>query len=153
MWGWGMDPVYQSETEPRDIGEQKLSNLVGFFSICGNEKKKKVNKFCQIAVHFKKFQNSPKMSRSVENILLQVNHVKHKKYEGTLYLMGERLAWMASHKNDTFSGMYFFSFSKPLSKLYKIFWIRFSYNFFLHKTFPYNTPCKISKNTFQIHSM
>ena len=50
------------------------------------------------------------MSRSVENILLQVNHVKHKKYEGTLYLMGERLAWMASHKNDTFSGMYFFSF-------------------------------------------
>ena len=48
------------------------------------------------------------MSRSVENILLQVNHVKHKKYEGTLYLMGERLAWMASHKNDTFAGMYFF---------------------------------------------
>ena len=49
------------------------------------------------------------MSRSVENILLQVNHVKHKKYEGTLYLMGERLAWMASHKNDTFAGMYIFS--------------------------------------------
>ena len=48
------------------------------------------------------------MSRSVENILLQVNHVKHKKYEGTLYLMNERLAWMASHKNDTFAGMYFF---------------------------------------------
>ena len=39
----------------------------------------------------------------MENILLQVNHVKHKKYEGTLYLMGERLAWMASHKNDTFA--------------------------------------------------
>ena len=53
------------------------------------------------------------MSRSVENILLQVNHVKHKKYEGTLYLMGERLAWMASHKNDTFSGMYFFPFQNP----------------------------------------
>ena len=69
------------------------------------------------------------MSRSVENILLQVNHVKHKKYEGTLYLMGERLAWMASHKNDTFSGMYFFFFSKPFSKLYKIFWIHFFLEF------------------------
>ena len=43
------------------------------------------------------------MSRSVEDILLQVRHVKHKKNEGTLYLMGERLAWMASHKNDTFA--------------------------------------------------
>ena len=43
------------------------------------------------------------MSRSVENILLQVRHVKHKKYEGTLYLMNERLAWMASHKSDTFA--------------------------------------------------
>ena len=88
----------------------KRNKFSSFFSIHGNEKKKKVNKFCRIAVHFKKFQNSAKMSRSVENILLQVNHVKHKKYEGTLYLMGERLAWMASHKNDTFSGMYFFLF-------------------------------------------
>lgn len=43
------------------------------------------------------------MSRSVEDILLQIRHVKHKKNEGTLYLMGERLAWMASHKNDTFA--------------------------------------------------
>ena len=92
------------------------------------------------------------MSRSVENILLQVNHVKHKKYEGTLYLMGERLAWMASHKNDTFSGMYFFPFQNHYQNYIKFFWIHFSYNFFLHKTFPYNTPCKISKNTFQIHS-
>ncbi len=43
------------------------------------------------------------MSRAVEDILLQVRNVKHKKNEGTLYLMRERLAWMASHKNDTFA--------------------------------------------------
>jgi transcription initiation factor TFIIH subunit 1 len=43
------------------------------------------------------------MSRSAEDILLQVKYVKHKKNEGTLYLMGERLAWMASHKSDTFA--------------------------------------------------
>lgn len=43
------------------------------------------------------------MSRSAEDILLQVPHVKHKKNEGTLYMMRERLAWMASHKNDTFA--------------------------------------------------
>ena len=101
-----------------------LTKIVKFnssFSIRGYEKKKKVNKFCQIAVHFKKFQNSAKMSRSVENILLQVNHVKHKKYEGTLYLMGERLAWMASHKNDTFSGMYFFSFQNYFQNYIRFF--------------------------------
>ena len=42
------------------------------------------------------------MSRSVEDILLQVRHVKHKKNDGTLYLMKERLGWMASHKNESF---------------------------------------------------
>ena len=35
--------------------------------------------------------------------MLQVSHVKHKKYEGTLYVMGERIAWMMSNKSDTFS--------------------------------------------------
>ena len=51
------------------------------------------------------FQNQKpfKMSRSAEDILLQVRYVKHKKNEGTLYLMRERMAWMASHKSDTFS--------------------------------------------------
>lgn len=43
------------------------------------------------------------MSRSAEDILLQVPHVKHKKYEGTLYVMGERIAWMMANKSDTFS--------------------------------------------------
>lgn len=55
--------------------------------------------FCKIYLKRKLI----KMSRSAEDILLQVRHVKHKKNEGTLYLMRERMAWMASHKSDTFS--------------------------------------------------
>ena len=43
------------------------------------------------------------MSRSAEDILLQVQHVKHKKNEGILYVMGERIAWMAGHKSDKFA--------------------------------------------------
>ena len=43
------------------------------------------------------------MSRSAEDILLQVQHVKHKKNEGVLYVMGERIAWMAGHKSDKFA--------------------------------------------------
>lgn len=42
-----------------------------------------------------------KMSRS-EDILLTVKHVKHKKSEGTLYMMGTRMGWMLSSK-DTFN--------------------------------------------------
>ena len=42
------------------------------------------------------------MSRSSEQILLQVSHVKHKKNDGTIYLMGERLGWMIQ-SNDSFS--------------------------------------------------
>ena len=43
------------------------------------------------------------MSRSSENILLQIEHVKHKKNDGILYVMGERIAWMAGHKSDKFA--------------------------------------------------
>jgi len=43
------------------------------------------------------------MSRSAEDILLQVPHVKYKKNEGTLYVMGERIAWMMANKRDSFS--------------------------------------------------
>lgn len=39
---------------------------------------------------------------SFEDVLLMVNHVRHKKSDGTLYLMGERVAWMLEGK-DTFS--------------------------------------------------
>ncbi|TRY62991.1 hypothetical protein TCAL_03983 [Tigriopus californicus] len=43
------------------------------------------------------------MSRSAENILVQVANVKHKKNDGTLYLMSERLAWMMKSKSDAFN--------------------------------------------------
>ncbi|GFT33683.1 general transcription factor IIH subunit 1 [Nephila pilipes] len=39
---------------------------------------------------------------SSEDVLLMVNHVHHKKVDGTLYLMNERIAWMPNGK-DTFS--------------------------------------------------
>ncbi|KAL8572758.1 hypothetical protein ACOMHN_030340 [Nucella lapillus] len=39
------------------------------------------------------------MSRSSEEVLLVVKHVRHKKSEGTLYMMGERMAWMLESKN------------------------------------------------------
>lgn len=39
---------------------------------------------------------------SSEDVLLMVNHVHHKKNDGTLYLMNERIAWMP-HGKDTFS--------------------------------------------------
>ncbi|ESO86947.1 hypothetical protein LOTGIDRAFT_207033 [Lottia gigantea] len=42
------------------------------------------------------------MSRSSEEVLLIVNHVRQKKTDGTMYLMGERLAWMPGGK-DTFT--------------------------------------------------
>lgn len=43
------------------------------------------------------------MSRSAEKILLEVGHVKHKKNEGSLVVMGERIAWMMSSRSDTFA--------------------------------------------------
>jgi len=43
------------------------------------------------------------MSRSAEDILLQVAHVKYKKNEGMLYVMGERIAWMMSNRSDKFA--------------------------------------------------
>lgn len=47
------------------------------------------------------------MSRSSEEVLLIINHVKHKKTEGSLYLMGERLAWMPAGKDSfTISHLY-----------------------------------------------
>lgn len=39
---------------------------------------------------------------SSEDVLLMVNHVHHKKNDGTLYLMNERIAWMPEGK-DTFT--------------------------------------------------
>lgn len=50
------------------------------------------------------------MARSSEEVLLIVNHVRHKKVDGSLYLMGERLAWMQAHKNT-------FTISHPYSDI------------------------------------
>jgi len=47
------------------------------------------------------------MSRQSEEVLLIVNHVKNKKVDGMLYMMGERLAWMqASKQSFTYSHPY-----------------------------------------------
>lgn len=40
------------------------------------------------------------MSTKTEDIRLSINNVKHKKGDGTLYLMAERLAWMPNAKNN-----------------------------------------------------
>ena len=42
------------------------------------------------------------MSCSSEEVLLIVGHVRHKKSDGSLYMMGQRMAWMQQSK-DTFS--------------------------------------------------
>lgn len=40
------------------------------------------------------------MATKSEDIRLQINNVRHKKGDGTLYLMAERLAWMPNTKNN-----------------------------------------------------
>ncbi|KAH0550539.1 general transcription factor IIH subunit 1 [Cotesia glomerata] len=42
------------------------------------------------------------MTTSSEDVLMQVNEVRHKKGDGILYVMNERIAWMV-HKKDTVS--------------------------------------------------
>lgn len=42
------------------------------------------------------------MGTSSEDVLLMVNEVRHKKTDGTIYLMTERIAWMPNNK-DTFT--------------------------------------------------
>jgi len=45
------------------------------------------------------------MSKSSEDVILVVSHVKNKKCDGTLYMMSERMAWMPSAK-ETFTISY-----------------------------------------------
>ena len=45
------------------------------------------------------------MSKSSEDVLLVVSHVKNKKCDGTLYMMSERMAWMPATK-ETFTISY-----------------------------------------------
>lgn len=42
------------------------------------------------------------MTTSSEDVLMQVGQVRHKKGDGTLYVMNERIAWMVDNK-DTVS--------------------------------------------------
>ena len=39
------------------------------------------------------------MTTSSEDVLLQVNQVRYKKGDGTLYVMNERLAWMMDNRD------------------------------------------------------
>ena len=39
------------------------------------------------------------MSRASEEVLLIVAHVKNKKCEGNMYMMGQRMAWMPQAKS------------------------------------------------------
>lgn len=45
------------------------------------------------------------MAKSSEDVLFVVSHVKNKKCDGALYVMSERIAWMAAGKN-TFTYSY-----------------------------------------------
>ena len=45
---------------------------------------------------------------SREEIKLVVEYVKHKKVEGTLYLMSERIAWMPKGKVTTFTTSHYY---------------------------------------------
>lgn len=49
-----------------------------------------------------------KMAARSEEVLLIVNHVRNKKTDGTLYMMGERLGWMQGSKS-TFSISYLYA--------------------------------------------
>lgn len=39
------------------------------------------------------------MTTSSEDVLLQMGGVRYKKGDGTLYVMNERIAWMAEHRD------------------------------------------------------
>lgn len=39
------------------------------------------------------------MTTSSEDVLLQIGSVKYKKGDGTLYIMNERIAWMAENRD------------------------------------------------------
>jgi len=39
------------------------------------------------------------MSKSSEEVLLIVNHVRYKKCDGSMYMMSQRMAWMPTNKS------------------------------------------------------
>lgn len=56
--------------------------------------------------------------RSSEEVLLIVYHVRNKKTDGTLYLMGERMAWMQGSKSS-FSISHLYSDIKGKTYIYQ----------------------------------
>lgn len=56
---------------------------------------------------------------NIEEIKLVVEHVKHKKIEGTLYVMGERIAWMSKQKNASTVSHNYVDIKSRFSKLIK----------------------------------
>ncbi|KAF4529209.1 hypothetical protein B566_EDAN011455 [Ephemera danica] len=59
-------------------------------------------KFKHIFCRSKLLLCTSKMTASSEDVLMQVNHVRYQKKNGTLYVMNERLAWIMENK-DTVS--------------------------------------------------
>lgn len=50
-------------------------------------------------INLTKKEEDKKMTTSSEDVLLQMGEVRFKKGDGTLYVMNERLAWMAENRD------------------------------------------------------
>ena len=62
------------------------------------------------------------MSKSSEDVLLAVSHVKNKKCDGMLYMMSERMAWMPATK-ETFTISYNYVDIKGNVLAFGCFWL------------------------------
>lgn len=55
-----------------------------------------------------------------EDVLLQVGEVRFKKGDGTLYLMRERIAWMADHRDTVAASHRFQDIKSKLNTLFRL---------------------------------
>lgn len=67
-----------------------------------------VNTQLYTVLNYLGFISCQKMAARSEEVLLIVNHVRNKKTDGTLYMMGERMGWMQGSKS-TFSISYMYA--------------------------------------------
>lgn len=67
-----------------------------------------VNTQLYTVLNYLGFIRCQKMAARSEEVLLIVNHVRNKKTDGTLYMMGERMGWMQGSKS-TFSISYMYA--------------------------------------------
>lgn len=72
-----------------------------------------VNTQLYTVLNYLGFIRCQKMAARSEEVLLIVNHVRNKKTDGTLYMMGERMGWMQGSKS-TFSISYMYADIKGL---------------------------------------